>query len=244
MHTRPLETRIHGSLLAAAEKRLLIWIAGRLPGRVTSDQLTALGAAALLGVGLCYWLAPVYPAALGGVVLLLAANWFGDSLDGTLARVRRIERPRYGFYVDHVLDAVGMLFVIGGLVAGGYMSLAVGAAFLIAYYLLTIEVALATHALGTFRLSYWKVGPTELRILLAIGTVMLLRSEYVHIGGLRLLLFDVGGTAAVAGLLVTFVCAALGNGRELARREPRPDRGSDRGQTKVKRWSDPRLTPV
>lgn len=237
MHTPPLETRIHGSLLAAAEKRLLIWIASRLPGRVTSDQLTALGAVALLGVGLCYWLAPVHPAALGGVVLLLAANWFGDSLDGTLARVRGIERPRYGFYVDHVLDAVGMLFVIGGLVAGGYMSLAVGAAFLIAYYLLTIEIALATHALGTFRLSYWKVGPTELRILLAIGTVMLLRSEYVHIGGLRLLLFDVGGTAAVAGLLVTFVCAAFANGRELARREPRPELSSADGARRGRRPS-------
>ncbi|HZB25667.1 MAG TPA: hypothetical protein VE379_06020 [Vicinamibacterales bacterium] len=240
MHTRPLETRIHGSLLAAAEKRLLIWIAGRLPRRVTSDQLTALGAAALLGVGLCYWLGPVYPVALGGVVLLLAANWFGDSLDGTLARVRRIERPRYGFYVDHVLDAVGMLFVIGGLVAGGYMSAAIGAAFLVAYYLLTIEIALATHALGTFRLSYWKVGPTELRILLAIGTVMLFRSEYVQIAGMRLLLFDVGGAVAVAGLLVTFVCAAVGNARELSRREPR----QAGGQTGVRPGSNLGLTPV
>jgi archaetidylinositol phosphate synthase len=237
MNTPPLETRIHGSLLAAAEKRLLIWIAGRLPRQVTSDQLTAVGAVALVGVGLCYWLGPVYPAALGGVVLLLAANWFGDSLDGTLARVRRIERPRYGFYVDHVLDAVGMLFVIGGLVAGGYMSFVVGAAFLVAYYLLTIEIALATHALGTFRLSYWRVGPTELRILLAIGTVMLLRSEYVHIAGVRLLLFDVGGAAAVAGLLVTFVCAALGNGRELARREPRqaPELSSTDGARRGRR---------
>lgn len=244
MDTRPLETRIHGSLLAAAEKRLLVWMAHRLPGWVTSDQLTAFGAAALLGVGLCYWLGRLYPVALGGVVLLLAANWFGDSLDGTLARVRRIERPRYGFYVDHVLDAVGMLFVICGLMAGGYMSVPIGAAFLVAYYLLTIEIALATHALGTFRLAYWKVGPTELRILLAVGTSMLLRGEYVHIAGMRLLLFDLGGAVAVAGLLVTFVCAALGNGRELSRREPRPRVGSGRGQTGVKPWSDPGLTPV
>ena len=221
MDTRPLETRIHGSALAAAEKRLLIWIARRLPSRVTSDQLTALGAVALLGVGICYWLGPVYPAALVGVVVLLAANWFGDSLDGTLARVRRIERPRYGFYVDHVLDAVGILFIIGGLIAGGYMSAAIGAAFLVVYYLLTIEIALATHALGTFRLSYWKVGPTELRILLAVGTLMLLRGEYVNIAGMRLLLFDAGGAVAVAGLIVTFVCAAVGNARELSRREPR-----------------------
>ena len=241
MNAPALETRIHGSLLAAAEKRLLVWIARRLPAWVTSDGLTTLGAIALLGVGLCYWLAPAHPAALAGVVALLAANWFGDSLDGTVARVRGIERPRYGFYVDHVLDAVGMLFVIGGLMAGGYMSLVIGGAFLIAYYLLTIEIALATHALGTFRLSYWRVGPTELRILLATGTSMLLRSPHVTIAGERLLLFDVGGAVAVAGLLVTFVCAGIGNARELSRREPRRHVW---GQTGVRGGSDPRLTPV
>lgn len=242
MNAPALETRIHGSLLAAAEKRLLVGIAGRLPAWVTSDGLTALGAFALLGVGICYyWLAPAHPAALAGVVALLAANWLGDSLDGTVARVRGIERPRYGFYVDHVLDAVGMLFVIGGLMAGGYMSVVIGGAFLIAYYLLTIEIALATHALGTFRLSYWRVGPTELRILLATGTLMLLRSPHVTVAGERLLLFDVGGAAAVAGLLVTFICAAIGNARELSRREPRQHVWRQSG---VRRGSNRGLTPV
>ncbi len=123
---------------------------------------------------------------VGRGVLLLVVNWFGDSLDGTLARVRSHERPRYGFYVDHVLDAVGILFVIGGLVLGGFMSLAIGAGFLIAYYLLTIEIALATHTVGTFRISYWKFGPTELRILLAVGTLQLLRSPDVTLFGTRL----------------------------------------------------------
>ena len=214
------EVRIHGSLLAAAEKRLLIWIAERLPRQITSDRLTALGAIALLLAGLCYAVARSYPAALAGVVFLLAVNWFGDSLDGTVARVRRQERPRYGFYVDHVLDAVGILFLILGLMAGGFMSPIVGGSFLIAYYLLTIEIALATHALGTFRLSFWKVGPTELRILLAAGTLLLFRSDVVTIAGWKLLLFDVGGAVAVAGLLVTFICAAVANTRELYRREP------------------------
>ena len=216
------EIRVHGSLLAAAEKRLLVWIAARLPRRVTSDGLTALGAIALLAAGVCYAAGRAYPAALVAVVVLLAVNWFGDSLDGTVARVRRQERPRYGFYVDHVLDALGILFLMGGLMAGGYMSVPVGAAFLVAYYLLTIEIALATHALGTFRLSYWKVGPTELRILLAIGTLQLLRADSVILAGHKWLLFDVGGAIAVAGLLATFVFAAVANTRELYRREPLP----------------------
>lgn len=222
MPTPPRETRVHGSLLASAEKRLLVWIAARLPHWVSSDLLTGTGAVALLLAGICYALGRAYPAALVGVVVLLAVNWFGDSLDGTVARVRAQERPRYGFYVDHVLDAVGILFLMGGLVAGGYMSVAIGAGFVIAYYLLTIEIALATHALGTFRLSYWKVGPTELRILLAAGTLMLLRSDSIVIAGHRILLFDTGGAVAIAGLLVTFVCAAAANTRTLYRKEPLP----------------------
>ena len=124
-------------------------------GWVNSDHLTSLGAVAMLAA------APVLCAGAGwpcgaGDVSVACLNWFGDSLDGTLARVRHQERPRYGYYVDHVLDAVGILSLIGGLVAGGFMSLAPAAAFLVAYYLLIVEIALATHALGTFRISYWK----------------------------------------------------------------------------------------
>lgn len=217
-------TRVHESLLAAAEKRCLIWMAERLPARINSDHLTVLAGAAMLGVGLCYWLAPAQPWLLGAVVVLLAVNWFGDSLDGTLARVRHHERPRYGFYVDHVLDALGIAFLLGGLVLGGYMSPAIGAGFLLAYYLLTIEIALATHAVGVFKISYWKFGPTELRILVAIGTLQLLRSEFVSLFGYRVLLFDVGGAVAIAGLLGTFIASAARNTRTLYRLEPLPGR--------------------
>ena len=233
MATKARETRIHGSMLAAVEKRALIWIAERLPRWVNSDHLTAVGAAALLFAGICYAVGHQLPAALVMVVVLLAVNWFGDSLDGTLARVRHQERPRYGFYVDHVLDALGILFLMGGLMLGGYMSLAVGAGFLVAYYLLTIEIALATHALGTFRLSYWKMGPTELRILLAIGTLMLLRNDGVVIAGHRFLLFDVGGVVAILGLLVTFASAAIANTRKLYIAEPidRTEGGGEPGKT-------------
>ena len=218
------ETRVHQSLLASVEKRLLIWLARRLPAAVNSDHLTSLGAVAMLGAGACYALAPAWPATLFAAVVMLAVNWFGDSLDGTLARVRRHERPRYGFYVDHVLDAVGILFLIGGLVAGGFMSLAPAAAFLIAYYLLTNEIALATHSLGTFKISYWKFGPTELRILLAIGTLQLVRSPWSTIAGHRLLLFDIGATIGAAAVLITFIVAAVRNTRTLYRLEPLPQR--------------------
>jgi archaetidylinositol phosphate synthase len=151
-------------------------------------------------------------------------NWFGDSLDGTLARVRRQERPRYGFYVDHVLDVLGILFLFGGLVAGGFMTPIVGAGFLLAYYLLTIEIALATHTVGTFKISYWKVGPTELRLLFAAGTLQLLRSPDVGLFGHRYLLFDVGATVAIVGLIATFIASAIGNTMTLYKREPLPPR--------------------
>ena len=221
---KPRETRIQSSILAGVEKRVLVWMAGRLPAWVGSDHLTALGALAMLGAGIAFWQAPAQPLAVLGGVGLLAVNWFGDSLDGTLARVRRQERPRYGFYVDHVLDVVGILLLFAGLVAGGYMTPLVAAAFLIAYYLLTVEIALATHTVGTFRISYWKMGPTEMRILLAVGALQLLRSPDVVLFGNRFLLFDVGGVIGIAALLGTFVASAVSNTRTLYRREPLPGR--------------------
>jgi phosphatidylglycerophosphate synthase len=208
--------RVHQAITADLEKRLLIWIAKRLPGWLNSDHLTSAGAAAMVGVGACFW---VGGAALGLVIPLLALNWFGDSLDGTLARVRNRQRPRYGYYVDHVLDAAGFAMLVGGLVLGGEMSPALGLTFLSSYYLLLVEIALATHARGVFRLSFFKVGPTELRLLLAAGTLMLMRSPFVTMFGHNWLLFDVGGAVGIAGFLLTFVLAAVQNGAALYREE-------------------------
>jgi len=215
-------TRVQGSLLAPIEKRCLVWLAGRMPTRVNSDHLTALAGASMLAAGLCYWHGS--PGALIAAVLLLAANWFGDSLDGTLARVRRHERPRYGYYVDHVLDALSILFILAGLVLGGHMGPNLGGGFLLAYYLVMIEIVLAAHSVGTFRISSWKFGPTELRILLAAGTLRLLWADEVTIAGSQYLLFDVGGAVAIAGLMVTFVSSAVGNTLTLYRAEPLPSR--------------------
>jgi phosphatidylglycerophosphate synthase len=208
--------REHNSVLAAPEKRLLIRIAGRLPAWINSDHLTFTGAAAMLGIGLCYWAGG---GALLMVIPLLVVNWFGDSLDGTLARVRKQERPRYGYYVDHVLDAVGFACLFGGLMLGGQLGVVPGLGFLAAYYLVVAEISMATHARGIFQMSFLKVGPTELRILLAAGTLQLMRSSGVTLFGHHWLLFDVGAVTATAGLLIAFAAAAARNGAALYREE-------------------------
>lgn len=214
--------RLHGSLLAAPEKRLLVWIAGRLPRWINSDHLTVLALVAMAAAGAAFAAARTWPAALWVVVLALAVNWFGDSLDGTLARVRRAERPRYGFYVDHVLDVISIALLLGGLACSGYMTPLVALVLLVAYLLVAAEVFLATAAHGVFRMSFLGFGPTELRIVLAIGTIALFRDPHVDLGPLgRYALFDVGGTAAAAGLLVALTAAIVRNTRVLARMEPR-----------------------
>jgi archaetidylinositol phosphate synthase len=209
-------------LLTAAERRVLLWLAHRLPARVNSDHLTALGFMSMFLVGVCFAASAEHPAALWGVVLFLALNWFGDSLDGTLARVRGHQRPRYGFYVDHILDTFGALFVVGGLATSGIMTPIVAAAFLIAYYLLSIEIYLATYCIGRFQMSFWGWGPTELRILLAIGALMLFVKPVVTIFGVHIGLFDVGGIIGTIGLIVTAIVSAIGNTRGLYRAEPLP----------------------
>ena len=217
-------TRLLSSVLAPLEKRTLVWLAERMPRRVNSDHLTVLALVAMLGAGLSYWWASVNPIGLVAATVCLALNWFGDSLDGTLARVRQCQRPRYGFYVDHVIDEFGIALLIGGMSLSGYMSPWVAAVLLIAYLMLTVEVFLATHVLGTFRMTFLKMGPTELRILLAIGNAVALWKPTATIAGHEFLLFDVGGVIGAIGLAFTLVFSAISNTRKLYRLEPLPRR--------------------
>jgi phosphatidylglycerophosphate synthase len=230
--------RHHRSLLAAIEKRLLIAIAQRLPLWVHSDHLTGLAMAAMIVASCGYVLAPWDTRALWIVVVALAVNWFGDSLDGTLARVRKVERPKYGFYIDHVLDIAGATLLFGGLASSSFMSPVIALLLLSAYLLVSGEVFLATAVNGVFRMSFGGVGPTELRILLAIGTIALCNDPHVDLGSLgRMPLFDFGGLIAIAGLLTAFLWSAARNTVALARLEPRrpaaPEtlRNSGRGST-------------
>lgn len=203
------------SFLAPIEKRCLLWLANHAPGWMNSDHLTALGLIALLGAGLSYWWAKSNPVGLFAVIVCLALNWLGDSLDGTLARVRNRQRPRYGFYVDHIVDALGAVFLLGGLALSGFMSERIALGLLIAYLMLSIEVYLATYTLGTFQISFWKFSPTELRILLAIGSLALLRNPNAHLAGTSWLLFDIGGATGIAGMSIMFVVAAASHTRRL-----------------------------
>ncbi len=168
-----------------------------------------------------YWAAQWDERALFLVVIALGLNWFGDSLDGTLARVRNRQRPRYGYYVDHVIDIVGALFLIGGLAASGYMTPLVGLGLLVGYMMVSAEIFLATYSLGVFRLSFGPIGGTELRILLSIGTLYLLYKPVVKLGSLGAFhLFDVAGVCGIVGLAVALTVSAIRNTRTLYQAEP------------------------
>jgi phosphatidylglycerophosphate synthase len=210
-------TRVHGSFLATAEKRALIWMAERLPAWVNSDHLTLIGFAAQIATGVCYALAAWDRRMLLAAIVCLAVNWFGDSLDGTLARVRQRQRPRYGFYVDHMIDSIGAVAMMGGLALSGFMHPAIAIGLLIAFLLLSIQSYLATYTLGEFHLSLWRFGPTELRVLLAVGNLALFRWAWVMHRLYRL--FDIGGAIGLAVMMLMLVVVSVKNTVRLYREE-------------------------
>lgn len=215
--TTTTHIRQHNSLLAAAEKRALVWMASRLPRWINSDHLSTLGLTAMAGAGLSFWVAQTDPVAGASlVVLCLVLNWFGDSLDGTVARVRNQQRPRYGYYVDHVIDLAGTALLFAGLAASGYMSTAIATLVVAAFFLVAAETYLATHARGVFKMAFIGVGPTELRILLAAGALALIKTPTVDPFGLGpVLLWDLGGAIGAAAMIVTFVISSTQNVRAL-----------------------------
>ncbi len=210
------------SLTARVEKKALLWLAARMPVGVNSDHLTALGLLAMMAAGAFYALSGRAPWLLHLVNLSLVVNWFGDSLDGTLARVRNRSRPRYGFYVDHLVDAFGALFLLSGLALSGLMSERVAAALLVVYYLLSINIYLSTYALGVFKISFGVLGGTELRILLILGNLVALRIPQVTIGGETYRLFDVGGGLSAVVLAIVTIRSAVQVTRRLYEMERLP----------------------
>ncbi len=211
--------RIQESWTARIEKRALLWLAERTPRQIGPDHLTLLGLAAQFGAGVCYGLSSRNRYALLGAIACLALNWLGDSLDGSLARVRQQQRPRYGFYVDHMVDTFGALALMGGLGLSGYMHPHIATGLLLAFLMLSIQSYLATYTLGEFRLSFWRFGPTELRILLAIGNLALFWKPNVHVLGGNYRLFDVGGAIGLAGMAAMLVFFTAQNTLRLYREE-------------------------
>jgi archaetidylinositol phosphate synthase len=212
--------RIQGSITARKEKELLIWMAERTPRSVTADHLTLIGFGAQFMAGLAYALSRWNRGALFAVIVFIALNWVGDSLDGTLARVRQQQRPRYGFYVDHMVDTFGSAFLMLGLAVSGYLHWQVALAMLIGFLVLSIETYLATYCVDRFHMSHGLFGPTELRILLVIGTLALYFHPHAHLLGRDFLLFDVGGVIGAAGMIFLAVIATVRHTIELYRREP------------------------
>lgn len=221
--TAGVHIRDHRSVLADAEKRLLVAMAARLPRGINSDHLSGLGFAAIVLAGVSFALMAVTPAAAWGVAVALTVNWFGDSLDGTLARVRGHQRPRYGYYVDHVIDIAGTSALMIGLACSTLIHPILALSLLIAYLLLCAESYLGTHAAGVFKMSFLGFGPTELRLVIMAGAIKAAQNPFVDAPGIGLVrLFDIGAVVAVAGMLIAFVTSAASTTRLLYRAEPLP----------------------
>jgi archaetidylinositol phosphate synthase len=209
-----METRDKRFLLARPEARVLEWIARRIPARLKPDHFTALGVLASIGIAAAYVLSNGDSAWLWAASALLVVHWLGDSLDGTLARVRRSERPRYGYYLDHLVDAFATAAIGIGLGLSPYMLLAVGLAIVVAYLILSINTYLETHAFGVFTLGYGRLGPTEARlILVAVNTLLAL-----GLAGAGLV--NVLGIGLAAVMIAALVARAARNLKRLAELEP------------------------
>ncbi|MGC1783657.1 MAG: CDP-alcohol phosphatidyltransferase family protein [Acidobacteriaceae bacterium] len=214
--------RVNQALTASIEKRALHWMAEHAPAWVNSDQLTLLGLSAQVGAGIFFALSRYNRHALILVIVCIALNWLGDSLDGTLARVRQQQRPRYGFYVDHMVDIFGSVALMCGLGYSGLLHWQTAIAMLVAFLLLSSESYLATYTLSRFELSQGIFGPTEIRILLIVGTLALLHNPYATLFGHKMLLFDLGGTIAAASMFVMSISVTVRHTAELYRQEPLP----------------------
>lgn len=209
-------------LLAAPEKRFLRWLAGKMPRWILPDDMTALGVLAAFGVAAAYQLSNESLAWLWMASGLLVLQWVGDSLDGTLARVRGIERPTYGYYLDHLVDAIATAAIGIGLGLSPFMLLSVGTLIVVAYLILSINVYLESFAFNRFSIGYGRIGPTEIRlILIALNTALALKLGLdFRLAGLDLTVFDVVGLAIATVMLVLLVGRSVTNLRELARKEP------------------------
>lgn len=211
-------TRIQQNILARSERRLLNWICPRLPHLVTPDQLTALGFAGALLVAAGYMLSWIEGEWLVLSLIGYVVNWFGDSLDGSLARWRRIERPAYGYFLDHSVDAVGTLLMIGAIGASPYMRLDVALMAVIGYFLLSIHTFLAAKVVGEFRLSYMAGGPTELRLMLMAMTVAMPLIGGHKVLGSSFSAFDLFALVVASILVTLFVVQSLATAHMLRKR--------------------------
>jgi archaetidylinositol phosphate synthase len=217
-----IHERVIDTLTGPAERRVLRWFASRLPGWVKPDMLTGAGFAGALVISVSYIISNQMPGFLWLAVAGFGLNWFGDSLDGTLARVRGIERPRYGYFLDHSVDALNEMLIFFGLGISSYVRFEIAAIALVGYLMLTLYTSLSTYVAGQFKLSYAYVGPTEVRLIAIAASV------WTYFDGSRLVQLPFGNFTVselvVMGLIVMFFSAFIVSTAGQALRLSREDR--------------------
>ena len=225
--------RIQTSVLNALEKKVLVWLAERQPKWMTSDILTYIGTfgAVVIAVGYILSARNINYLWLSSAGFLI--NWYGDSLDGTLARVRKTQRPVYGYYIDHTVDAINEVMIFIGVGLSGLIHLEIAMFALIMYFLITINVSINAHLKKEFRLTYAKMGPTEFRIIMiAINTMFVLirpLRDFSHTFSLAGHEFTFGaldyiGTAIVIILVIMHLSTIISDAKEYAKMDPLPNR--------------------
>ena len=212
-------TRVQEAITARLEREVLLWLAAKTPESISVDHLTVLGFGAQVLASVFYALSRWNKYYLLLATFFIAVNWLGDSLDGTLARYRNRLRPRYGFYVDHMADTFGAVFLMSGLSLSGFLHWQIAVGMLVGFLVLSIESYLTTYTIGRFRMSYALFGPTEIRILLMFGNIALIFRPHAHLIGREFLLFDVGGVIAIAGMAGMAVVATISHTARLYREE-------------------------
>lgn len=217
--------RIQENILAVRERRLLNWLCARMPAWVTPDLLTGLGVFGAVLVFAGYAASNLAEGWLWLAIAGYVVQWFGDSMDGSLARFRKIERPSYGYFIDHSCDGLTTALIVWGIGMSPYVIMDVVMVALVGYLLLSIHAYLSARVLGEFKLSYLNAGPTELRFLLVGLTIMMMvlgtgPGLFGAISG-----FDLFVGALGALMMTLFVVQTLVTGRRLAREAAR---GADR----------------
>ncbi len=235
-----LHQRVNASLLSAPEKKVLNWIAARLPAWVTPDILTGLGVFASVLIGVSFYLTNFSPAYLWLASFGLVLNWFGDSLDGTLARYRKIERPLYGFFVDHAVDSLDEAIVFIGIGLSPYVDFNIAMLTLVGYLLLSINVFLYTYVKGVFRISFARLGPTEVRILIIIVNAIMffIGNPVVKLFNTTIQLYDVILAFFAALFIISFIVISIARANELskldtARQQQKAEKAARKQQRKM-----------
>src|SRR6266540_728879 len=210
--------RVNDILLGPLERPTLHWLAAHMPVWITPDTCTAIGMLGALLTMISYGLSNYSPIFLWLASLGFMFNWFGDSLDGTLARHRRIERPRYGYYIDHITDVVCQVMIFLGLGVTPYVSFNIACLALIAYLLLSALVYLRTHIVGEFKISYGKLGPTESRVVaVLLNTAMYFFGlQNITLGQVIISVYDIVVAVIAMVLLGFFINTGLQEARRLA----------------------------